>query len=551
MNLRLATSELLLGCLMMSAAVGAEVPLVTPRADHTVLVRSDGKIYVFGSIVNVSPLFELYTPGVGSRALAPPPTSGLRRQSTVLLSRDRILGCVQRACYLYSPDSDQWQTLSLGLGTALARLDDSHVMRAGDDDFPDAPTWVINTDSWTVKRVGPLSRARIFPALVRLRNGQLVAAGGWLGVPGLFPFPSDTLDGYDATRERWLPLARMPEAEHNPDAIALPDGRALVRGTKLQLYDPTTNSWQVLSDRSPPQFGTMTLLPDGQVLFTGGETPWTDEAVSATTIFDPVSGRIRTGLPLSIPRKRHQVAVLPDGSVLAMGGNTTGGARTDTVERVRWEPRVSTVLDPGYYVAAVTVSAAAPSAYVTFGVETSGTLAGGLNSGGTLQGQAQGVSFTAFCIPEAQRITIRVRAQPQAQGDAAFELRLLDAQRNPIAAPISGATFAEVSAAVPAGFYVAEMQSGQRSPPLALQVETTTPVVNGCAYAGSRAVADSPVASFVAFYLTGRQKVALRIHDEHTQRLTGDVQVFLFDAAGQVVAQYGNGLRAVLPDSID
>jgi hypothetical protein len=170
-----------------------------------------------------------------------------------------------------------------------------------------------------------------------------------------------------------------------------------------------------------------------------------------------------------------------------------------------------------------------------------------MNSGGMLLGGAQEVSFTALCVPDAQHIAVRVQAQPQGAGEAAFELRLLDAQRRPLAGPAAGSTSAEVSIAVPAGFYIAEVQSGQRSPPLAVQVEASTPIVNGCAYAGSRATAGSPIAAFSAFYLPDRQKVALRIHDEHTPRLTGDVHVFLFNGAGDIVAQYGSGLAPVLP----
>jgi hypothetical protein len=78
--------------------------------------------------------------------------------------------------------------------------------------------------------------------------------------------------------------------------------------------------------------------------------------------------------------------------------------------------------------------------------------------------------------------------------------------------------------------------------------QANSAVINGCAYAGSRAVAGAPVAAFAAFYLADRQQVALRIHDEHTRRLTGDAQVFLFNATGQVVAQYGAGLTPILPD---
>ena len=68
---------------------------------------------------------------------------------------------------------------------------------------------------------------------------------------------------------------------------------------------------------------TLTLLPDGRVLAVGGVGPLGDDDYvvhSTTEIFDPVTNTWSSGPELSQPMADHSATLMPDSSVLLVGG---------------------------------------------------------------------------------------------------------------------------------------------------------------------------------------------------------------------------------------
>ena len=73
---------------------------------------------------------------------------------------------------------------------------------------------------------------------------------------------------------------------------------------------------------------TATLLPDGRVLVAGGfrviaAIPFGVLARSA--LYDPVSNTWSTTASLNVGRALHTATLLPDGTVLAVAGESAGG----------------------------------------------------------------------------------------------------------------------------------------------------------------------------------------------------------------------------------
>jgi len=110
-------------------------------------------------------------------------------------------------------------------------------------------------------------------------------------------------------------------------AVRLLDGRVLVVGGNAthpdlfaEIYDPLTQTWSPTYGLLTPRYdGTVTLLQDGTVLFTGGVSP----AESATTyvdLFDPETDNWTQLAPMSVARSLHKAVLLQDGSVLVAGG---------------------------------------------------------------------------------------------------------------------------------------------------------------------------------------------------------------------------------------
>jgi N-acetylneuraminic acid mutarotase len=123
-------------------------------------------------------------------------------------------------------------------------------------------------------------------------------------------------------------------------ATLLPNGQVLVTGgegetngysgtvisalASAELYDPASDTWTMTSNsmNSTRMLHTATLLPNGQVLVAGG---YTDEGsippTSSAELFDPATETwTATATPLNLARAEHTATLLPDGTVLVAGG---------------------------------------------------------------------------------------------------------------------------------------------------------------------------------------------------------------------------------------
>ncbi len=76
---------------------------------------------------------------------------------------------------------------------------------------------------------------------------------------------------------------------------------------------------------------TMTLLPDGRVLVTGG-TDASVAATSTTELWNPIGDAWAPGPSLAVPRTGHAAVLLDDGTVLLMGGTDDVGNALDSTE---------------------------------------------------------------------------------------------------------------------------------------------------------------------------------------------------------------------------
>jgi hypothetical protein len=190
---------------------------------------------------------------------------------------------------------------------------------------------------------------------------QLASAGRSLPMyPWMFVLPSDGVTQRDirvfnagpnpATKVLNM-TAGVWEAENYPamvdrgvyggTAVMFEPGRVLIAGgadpsypiTKLatntaEIIDlnQSNSYWQFTSPMRYPRLHlNATLLPDGQVLVTGGtQKGWSDSAQAVMTpeLFDPATGTWTDMAPMQVPRLYHSTAfLLPDGRVVTTGTN--------------------------------------------------------------------------------------------------------------------------------------------------------------------------------------------------------------------------------------
>ena len=135
--------------------------------------------------------------------------------------------------------------------------------------------------------------------------------------------------------------AAMTTARYDHTATLLPNGQVLITGgfdgsfaglNTAELYNPTAGTFTALTaTMTTPRYGhTATLLPSGQVLITGGLSNST--TYNSAEVYDPVANTF-TALTATMTTARagHTATLLPNGKVLITGG-LTGGTGLDTAE---------------------------------------------------------------------------------------------------------------------------------------------------------------------------------------------------------------------------
>ena len=147
------------------------------------------------------------------------------------------------------------------------------------------------------------------------------------------------------------PVTSMHEMRASHTATLLPNGKVLIAGgfkkvhtyeqvyfNSAELYDPKTRTFTPTGKLNVARCGhTATLLPDGTVLIVGGGS---DQPLASAELYDP---RRETFVPVGMmasPRQGHTATLLKNGNVLISGGRTDGHTESEifNVRVKRFEP---------------------------------------------------------------------------------------------------------------------------------------------------------------------------------------------------------------------
>ncbi len=196
-------------------------------------------------------------------------------------------------------------------------------------------------------------RTRADATVVPLPNGDLLRIGGDGGCRAVGAFtglchghPRATAERYSPATRRWIPAGRMATPRSSFTATPLRDGRVLVVGGDTQRdvesfpvtlamaerYDPATNRWTAVAPmHTARSYHTATLLADGRVLVSGGQSP-RSHLLADAEVYDPMADRWQATGPLRDGRWRHTATLLASGQVLVAGGDTTRDYHAATTE---------------------------------------------------------------------------------------------------------------------------------------------------------------------------------------------------------------------------
>ncbi len=208
-------------------------------------------------------------------------------------------------------------------------------------------------DTWT--KVTSMSQRRWYPTATALPDGRLLATGGHIdpsrpaeeGVPAQSTKPALIPEIYDPRFDTWTRLENAPQALHSyPFMFVLPDGRILQAKTPTtRTLDLATGAWTVVGSTSFPNAqGSAAMYRPGQVLKSGGGSPAT-AAAEVIDMNDP-SPAWQLVAAMNHARRNHNLVLLPDGTVLAVGGSVAANTQLNAVLPAElWDPATETWIE--------------------------------------------------------------------------------------------------------------------------------------------------------------------------------------------------------------
>lgn len=190
-------------------------------------------------------------------------------------------------------------------------------------------------NSWSI---GPFMTqgGRWYPSVTPLGNGEMLITSGEVNTPEVYT-TSGTL--------RTLSNATLAMPLY-PWLQAAPNGRAFYFGpdqTMRYLNTNGTGSWTTVGGRDNilRDYGSYAMYDIGRIVASGGFNS-TKESVSIDVRNPNVNPSIGTPADMNFGRRQHNLTALPDGTVLATGGNYSGSELinkdTNVFDAELWHP---------------------------------------------------------------------------------------------------------------------------------------------------------------------------------------------------------------------
>lgn len=134
----------------------------------------------------------------------------------------------------------------------------------------------------------------------------------------------------------WTATGSLAIARTLHSATLLADGRVLVTGgqtvsapfvthASCEVFDPATGLWSATGSMATGRENHAAVrLPNGKILIVGGYSIEQQARLRSAELFDPTSGTWSSAGNMTVARDNPVAAVLADGTVLVSGGSTTG-----------------------------------------------------------------------------------------------------------------------------------------------------------------------------------------------------------------------------------
>ncbi|MBI3528513.1 MAG: DUF1929 domain-containing protein, partial [Betaproteobacteria bacterium] len=213
-------------------------------------------------------------------------------------------------------------------------------------------TNLFNPATRTWARVAPMAVGRWYPTTTTLPDGRILVTSGEINCNGCFaPIP----EIYNPQTNVWTQLTGASLGlPYYPHMFVLPDGRVLAAATTedmivTRVLNIGTQTWSVV-DPNPVDGGSSVMYSSGKVMKSGRSVD-PDQvvipSVATTYVLDmtQASPQWRQTSPMMFARTFHTLTLLPDGTVLATGGGPTTdaiGVGSAVLSAELWSPATET-----------------------------------------------------------------------------------------------------------------------------------------------------------------------------------------------------------------
>lgn len=180
------------------------------------------------------------------------------------------------------------------------------------------------TNFWS--RLPDMNVARWYPSVVRLPNERLMVLGGEQNGA---PSRTDACEIFDPVAKQWANVAPFDLPSELIPTVLLYSGDVFKTWRYPELYNVAGNAWRaaprMLQGRAGATIGDhcdheMVMLSDGRVMTIGIAPLATNAATRFVEFYDPTRNEWALGPNPRYLRNRPEAVVLPDGRVLAFGG---------------------------------------------------------------------------------------------------------------------------------------------------------------------------------------------------------------------------------------
>jgi hypothetical protein len=210
--------------------------------------------------------------------------------------------------------------------------------KKGEYGIPESTLFNPAISQWS--QAASMNYARWYPTNVELQDGSTLVFAGDDDSEKLV----QEVESYNYQTNVWTvlpPSANIPSTTLvYPRMTLLPSGVVFMGGMQAQTYllNPATNKWSTVGNLKFGErvYGALVLLPGLEQVLEAGGNPKKDQSGRATSTVEMIDFSKKTPAwqyvaPMNYPRQNENLVLLPDGTVLAVGGGGGEGRYSNPV----------------------------------------------------------------------------------------------------------------------------------------------------------------------------------------------------------------------------